>query len=458
MNEDAVESKITTDRETIRNWADERNLEPVRRTTAGTEEPSVRLVHDAETGRSGHEEVSWDEFFDRFEDEQLAFMYQEFDSVDDEVEFAEVIDRTSIDDEIVQGETVETEVVRTRVVETEVVEKETVESEVVDSEIIGSNVLDTELVGRELVDCRLVEDETATDAGGGTMDTDAGGDAMDTDTVGGETAIGAFVENEVLETYRIRSEAFEREYIQSEVVDTDTTAEETVESDTTEAHTTSGDERLVDSDDVEEEVTDRETMETETVTRERIEGEPTERSAVQRKIIESEVTETKLVTADLRDAEVIDTDVVTSEVTESELVEEETIDVESLETPSETDHEHMTGIVDTTPEIGRGRTDEGTTAGGTTTSTAMDEGSRDATERVELTPDDEGKRVVDSDGERIGTVDAVEGDDILVEPHDSITDRIKSVFGEGHENQDEYRIGQERITEVTGSTVRVDTR
>ena len=75
-----TDAKTTTDHDEIRQWAEERNGKPA--SVAGTskdgEDVGLVRIEFAEDGDDdGLEEISWDEFFDRFEQKQLAFLYQD---------------------------------------------------------------------------------------------------------------------------------------------------------------------------------------------------------------------------------------------------------------------------------------------------------------------------------------------------------------------------------------------
>ncbi len=73
-------AKTTTDHDEIRQWAEERNGKPasVAGTSKGSEDVGLVRIDFAEDGDDeGLEEISWDEFFDRFEQKQLAFLYQD---------------------------------------------------------------------------------------------------------------------------------------------------------------------------------------------------------------------------------------------------------------------------------------------------------------------------------------------------------------------------------------------
>lgn len=75
------QAQMTTDHDKIRRWAEERGGHPATVTaTAKKEEPGV-LRFDFDPPDEGLEKVSWDEFFDKFDKEHLALLYQ--DKTDD---------------------------------------------------------------------------------------------------------------------------------------------------------------------------------------------------------------------------------------------------------------------------------------------------------------------------------------------------------------------------------------
>ncbi|WP_102108364.1 hypothetical protein [Oceaniglobus roseus] len=68
----------TTDHETIRDWVESRDGHPAR--VQGTGEGGVLRI-DFDPPEDGLEEISWEEFFEVFEDRKLAFLHQ--DTVED---------------------------------------------------------------------------------------------------------------------------------------------------------------------------------------------------------------------------------------------------------------------------------------------------------------------------------------------------------------------------------------
>jgi hypothetical protein len=70
-------SKLTTDHDTIKNWAEERGGQP---STVKDSDNSVGILRIDFPGYSGEdslEHISWDDFFQKFEESKLAFLYQE---------------------------------------------------------------------------------------------------------------------------------------------------------------------------------------------------------------------------------------------------------------------------------------------------------------------------------------------------------------------------------------------
>lgn len=74
-------SVITKDHDEIRRWATEREGVPAFVKGTGEDgEPGVLRIHfhDAnELGQEKFEKVSWEDFFEKFDDEGLGFLYQD---------------------------------------------------------------------------------------------------------------------------------------------------------------------------------------------------------------------------------------------------------------------------------------------------------------------------------------------------------------------------------------------
>ncbi len=74
----ASSSKTTTDHNEIRKWAEARGGKPVTvRGTAGKDDVGVlRIDFPGGAGGDRFEEISWDEWFAAFDENELAFLHQ----------------------------------------------------------------------------------------------------------------------------------------------------------------------------------------------------------------------------------------------------------------------------------------------------------------------------------------------------------------------------------------------
>lgn len=75
----AGDSKQTTDHETIRKWAEQRGGVPstIRRTERGGEAGILRIHFPGYSDEDTFDELSWEDFFQKFDENNLAFLYQE---------------------------------------------------------------------------------------------------------------------------------------------------------------------------------------------------------------------------------------------------------------------------------------------------------------------------------------------------------------------------------------------
>ena len=72
-----AESKTTTNHDEIRRWAEARGGHPAAvRDTGDGGDPGILRIDFGEPEES-LEEISWDEFFRKFDENNLAFLYQE---------------------------------------------------------------------------------------------------------------------------------------------------------------------------------------------------------------------------------------------------------------------------------------------------------------------------------------------------------------------------------------------
>ena len=94
-----AESKTTTRHDEIRSWIHERGGFPAR--VKGTTEAGaggvLRVDYPGFSGEDTLERLTWDEFFDAFETNKLAFLYQDTLASGEISRFSKFIDRESAD-------------------------------------------------------------------------------------------------------------------------------------------------------------------------------------------------------------------------------------------------------------------------------------------------------------------------------------------------------------------------
>jgi hypothetical protein len=93
----AGKSKVTTDHNEIRRWTEERGGWPANVKDTGKDgKPGVlRIDYPGYSGKDTLEKISWEEFFDAFEENNLAFLYQDEVTSGEESRFSKLIDRAS---------------------------------------------------------------------------------------------------------------------------------------------------------------------------------------------------------------------------------------------------------------------------------------------------------------------------------------------------------------------------
>ncbi|SDF31495.1 hypothetical protein SAMN04488067_103177 [Halorubrum xinjiangense] len=75
--------------------------------------------------------------------------------------------------------------------------------------------------------------------------------------------------------------------------------------------------------------------------------------------------------------------------------------------------------------------------------------------RTDISEADEGKRVVNSEGKKIGIVKAVKNGRAYVDPSPGITGAIRSRLGWGDADEDDYELEPSRIADVSDEEVRL---
>lgn len=96
----ASHSNTTTDHKTIQEWAEQRGGHPatVKGTGGGDEAGVLRIDFPGYSGKDRLEEISWDEFFEKFDDKGLAFLYQDKTAGGEESRFFKLVSRETADD------------------------------------------------------------------------------------------------------------------------------------------------------------------------------------------------------------------------------------------------------------------------------------------------------------------------------------------------------------------------
>jgi hypothetical protein len=91
----AGDSKVTTNHDEIRRWIEERGGHPASvKDTAESGEVGVLRVDFEGFGDPGaHTRISWEEFFKKFEESKLAFLYQDETSSGQTSRFNKFINR-----------------------------------------------------------------------------------------------------------------------------------------------------------------------------------------------------------------------------------------------------------------------------------------------------------------------------------------------------------------------------
>ncbi|MGV8083687.1 MAG: hypothetical protein AB2L09_08675 [Coriobacteriia bacterium] len=88
-------SQTTTDHETIRKWAEERQGHPARVVGTGGKKDAglLRIDFDEAEPDTRLERISWEEFFEKFDKENLAFLYAEKAKGGEESRFFKFVER-----------------------------------------------------------------------------------------------------------------------------------------------------------------------------------------------------------------------------------------------------------------------------------------------------------------------------------------------------------------------------
>jgi hypothetical protein len=480
-----TERTVMSDSTAIRTWGEERGAVPV----YYADEDRYELVHRDET-TDDHRTHTWDEFAEKFTDHDTVLVYSENDEgrttgglqsaqfVDREDALTQAtLDQEEVQEALLEGETVTTEFEEEIVVEKRVTERETIESELVASEEVDRRVVDRDLVERHIVDVdvghidirsELVGDDIAgrdsddrTEIRDDAIDRDSDDrteirdDAIDRDSDDRtEIRDDHSIENdtidvEIEETWRVTEDILDRMTIESRVVDDTISDDETVTSDSTETsidvegvHRSLASQGFLGADVDADVLVDGDAIQSEVFEDE--EGEIVRSQLFQRRTAESDVIERKTLTYDL--TETVEESEETTVTTEREA---EIVDI-AVESDQYGDYDY--DLSDETIERGRSGADTtaarttNPAAGTDTTGTPTDSASTDAA-GLGVEPSDQGKTVVDRNGNEVGVVDDVdeESDRLYVEPDPGMFDKVKAQLGWGSRDDDDHVITPDQI-------------
>jgi hypothetical protein len=96
----SAESKISTDHDEIRQWAEERGAKPscVRGTGDEGDIGMIRLDFPGYSGEESLEHISWDEWFEKFDERGLALLHQETTAGGERSNFNKLVSRETADE------------------------------------------------------------------------------------------------------------------------------------------------------------------------------------------------------------------------------------------------------------------------------------------------------------------------------------------------------------------------
>ena len=92
-------ANATINHDEIRSWVEERGGSParVKRTGRGGDPGILRIDYPEFTGKETLQKISWDEWFDWFEENNLAFLHQDTIGRGNPSRFSKLVDRSTVD-------------------------------------------------------------------------------------------------------------------------------------------------------------------------------------------------------------------------------------------------------------------------------------------------------------------------------------------------------------------------
>ena len=94
-----AESKTTTDPKVIQEWAEAREGRPAHvKSTGSSKDAGLLRINFPGGAEDALEDITWEEFFQKFEDSKLAFLYQEETAAGKISRFNKIISRETADE------------------------------------------------------------------------------------------------------------------------------------------------------------------------------------------------------------------------------------------------------------------------------------------------------------------------------------------------------------------------
>ena len=90
-----------TDHDEIRRWAESRGAKPacVKGTGGGDDTGMIRLDFPGYSGGDSLEHISWDDWFQKFDESELALIVQDKTAAGEKSNFNKLVSRSSVDDD-----------------------------------------------------------------------------------------------------------------------------------------------------------------------------------------------------------------------------------------------------------------------------------------------------------------------------------------------------------------------
>lgn len=412
-----TEGRITTDHDTIEQWADEVDAVPARH-EGRTEPENLELVREPNLTDT-HETLTWDEFFTGIDDSEMVVIAHQDDTLE-VVEYDEVLRRSAVESEeleaaLLEGEIITSTITETTVIERTVVEEATVESHITDREVVRDTYQDASLQNREVEGCEVTDTDTGRDEAISYEQFEPGAQVSD------EFEVDVTVN----ESWSVTKDSVERLLIESEIVEAEATETDTVESDEIESTISVEEvqETILASEIIDTEQTPSELIESGSIQTEFTEGDVFETTLFLEKTVEEDISLTQVFSGPVTDGETVTVDIDARDTLSSDIVDKSAADVSTATHETEA------------PETETG------------------EMTQESTERVSLSEDDEGKTVVDASGSEIGMVVEVEADTMYVDPHPSLTDKIKTALDWGGRDEDAYPVTASKVDRIEDDKV-----